>query len=126
MVDRKLISLVKGLHNRTTENKVKWEKTSEEGVFLASFHNYSLSVSTIPSKTGAPTDVDIVIRIFDGEGNVIEEISDLDFDKQDFGETHPYHYFNYIYSMARRQSMGVDKALDSLLKELNVFDDPDF
>jgi hypothetical protein len=121
MADSKLVNLVKLLNRRTVEGNISWERTSDEGVFNAPFKEYSVQISTAPTRGAELEGYDIVLRIYDDEGEIVEEIRDVDFTTEEF--LNPYGTMNEIYLIARRQAMGVDKAVDSLLNQLIEPDD---
>ena len=120
MVDPKLTLLLRRLHKKTLESKVPWERTVDEGVFQASFKGYSVILFSRPTKQPEPDPnaIDYVLQIFNEDGVLVEEVDDLDFDKNELGQF-PYIMMDEIYTSARRTVMGVDKAIDTLLKALD-------
>jgi hypothetical protein len=118
MADRKLITFVKKLSQRTLEGKVPWEKTVEDAVFQAAFPAYSITIGTRETQNEFESGVDYVIKIFNDEGGLVEVIADPDFAKGDF-DGGAFRVMEEIYAVARRTAMGVEKALDSLLASLN-------
>jgi hypothetical protein len=62
----------------------------------------------------------LVLQIYDENGALVEEVSDLEFNENDF-VTAPFTFMNEIYTQARRTAMGVEQALDSLLKDLDDY-----
>lgn len=67
--------------------------------------------------------VDYVVRIYNHEGKMIEEVADTDFG-QDYPEI--YKAMSEMYDTARRIAMGVEEALDEILGELKDEDDLPF
>jgi hypothetical protein len=72
-----------------------------------------------------PSDVDhpdLIIRIIDNNGNVLESTTNTDLFKitrdGTIEERHPYEVMESIFKKAKRQALGVDKAIDSILSEL--------
>jgi hypothetical protein len=124
MVDKKLILLIHRIKDRTKDGSIIWDRTSEEDAFIASFRNYSIQISIEPTRNPNYTATDVVLKIFDYSGNIVEEVRDTDFDDDEL--PNPYEFLNEIYSIARRQAMGVDKAIDTLLEELTKDDDIPF
>lgn len=58
---------------------------------------------------------DVVIKIFNESGALVEEISDPEL--VDFVER-PYVMLKELYHRARGRAMGVDKAVEAIMKEL--------
>lgn len=115
MSESKNAALIQRLHARTKEGKILWERTIDEGVFRATVG--ATSVSLVPDKTpdGWGNYVDTtLLRIFNDEGSVIEEISSDSVGKREFADL-----LQELYELARRQAMGVDQILDKLLDQLN-------
>lgn len=114
MADSKIATFVETLKNKTINGSYTWDQTSEEGVFMLSFSNYSVQISQ-ESNPHEYDSIDIVLRILDSEGAIVEEIRDYQL-KDNF--VSPYIYMEEMYSVARRQAMGVEKAIDSILYEM--------
>lgn len=130
MADPKLVKLIIGIHDRTIEGKIVWQKTALEDVFSKSFGNYSIQISSEPTKMDTPDaeigEEDIVVRIFDGEGTLMEEVRDSSFGSEMLGGKYAFVYMEEILSTARRQAMGVEKALDSIIAEIYADEDIPF
>jgi hypothetical protein len=114
MSETKTTVLIQRLHRRTADGTIAWEKAVDEAVFRATFG--STSVAILPEQTsdgwGGYRD-STVLRIYNDEGVLIEEIS-----SDNVGQRALSEMMQSTYELARRQAMGVDKILDSLLKEL--------
>lgn len=122
MADNRLIKIVGRLREKTIRGELIWEATFDEGVFSLSFSNYSILISLKPTKAAEiPPDVeDLVLTIVNNEGITIEEVRDIDFDKDDFDGEVPFMVMNDIYKNARRSAMGIDEAINSILAELET------
>jgi hypothetical protein len=119
MADKKLVSLVKRLKEKTLRGTISWEKTVEEGVFQASFPDYAITIGQERRE-----DVwDYVFRIYNDKGELVEVIGEREFSSEDFG-MRPYDFIDEIYVVARRTAMGVDQAIDSILSALAGTDTP--
>src|SRR5205807_6830201 len=108
MSESKAAALIARLHDRTKEGKISWERTVDEGVFRATFGATSLSL--VPGKTSdgwGNYDPTTLLRIFNDEGSVIEEIS-----SETVGQRALADLMQELYELARRQAMGVDQILD--------------
>ena len=106
MADPKMTLLLKRLHEKTLQSKVQWEQSVDEGAFQTSFKDYSIRLSRQPTR-------------HPGSGDPDEEVDDTKFQKEDFGGVYPFKFMSDIHAMARRSAMGVDKAVDILLGQLD-------
>lgn len=114
--------LISKLNERTAASRVQWEVTPQPGVFQASFPNYVLNILSRPAE-GSSDEYDYGIRIVNEEGYTVDEVWDPDF-KYEAHEltasvTAPYPLLKELYQRARRQALGVDKAFDQLLGQLD-------
>lgn len=125
MVDSKLIKIIKRLSKQTDDNKLNWAETSNENEFIVSFPDYSILLALEPSRKFPGSD-DVVLTILNGEGSIIEEVRDTEFDKIDFMDIPPYDFMIGILNRVRKQVLGIDQALDSILFELKDDDELDF
>jgi len=110
----KMAALVTRLANVTEQRTDLWERTSEDGVFQASFPTYAVRIDQRPGDS-YQNESDIFVRIFDDDGTLIEEVSDSDLSRVMNGA---YVVLVRLYEAARRQAMGVEAALDSILEAL--------
>jgi hypothetical protein len=120
MADPKLSILLKRLSKRTREGKIAWAKTIEDDKFQTAFpEGIAIQLSKRPSRDpDSPADaIDYVLTILNEEGDIVEELSDLDFDHSDLGEN-PYVLMREMHNTARRIAMGAEKAIDALLSTL--------
>jgi hypothetical protein len=113
--EEKILKLVQRLHAKTGAGEIAWEKTAGKDVYLTAFPNYTVKVYTV-------SDIDsddqvYFVSIVNETGTVIERASDVDV-KKAFPQAKATQLIREIYTMARRQALGVDSALDSLLVEL--------
>ena len=126
MTYQKLAILACRLHQRTVEGKIDWELTTANGVYQASFVNYSIRISVQPSRATEEDDIRIVV--LDDEGFEVESFLDVDFDSASFKEiagpdSNPYKIMRNTYDSARRTALGSEKAINEILADL---DDDEF
>lgn len=116
MADKRY-ALVKRLRDQTVNGKVEWERTATNGIYQASFPNYSIKISEgrSPQSDESPA---IYVRIYNSEGTLIESFNDEDL-PTDTGPNAPYAIMSQLFEFARRQAMGVDAALDSIMGALD-------
>ena len=112
----KLWTLVQKLNERTIAGQVNWERTAEEGVYQASFPNYSVRLFTRERRG----ERDYIIQIVDQDGTVVEDSSDVDLARvSGLGLPDTFDFMRGLYNIARRKAMGVDQALDTLMEILD-------
>jgi hypothetical protein len=106
----KLIDL---LAAKQRQGKLAWEETERPKTFQVAF---SQSAVRISERAGEDDTDDIWISVFDEQGRLLEEFSDVDL-KNEVQSVYSKMY--ELYEAARRAALGVDKALDSLIDELD-------
>ena len=113
MADAKLISLIRQLHKKTLEGKISWETTAARATFSASFSDYSIELNYLEDDF----EDSIRISIYNNEGRLIEKTDNSEFKIGDLPKL-SFDYLSEIFNMARRQAMGADAAIDSIISEL--------
>lgn len=116
----KMARLVARLAARTEDGSVNWEETAVTGQFQLAFPNYSVLVLLQESKGQIAGALDVVLRVCNTAGDVVEEVADPDL--EDILEN-PYQDMLELYQLARRSAMGVEDALNSILSALEDEDD---
>src|SRR6266850_110416 len=111
MPDKKVLLLQK-LLVQTKMGRVKWERTVDDGVFQAGFPGYSIKMRKVFDEETYL----IIINIYNDEGSVVERITDNDV--LTLGWSNAISAIAELYETARRQAMGVENALDSLIASL--------
>lgn len=116
----KQIRLVSGLLEKSNAGKVKWEKTLTDGVFQVPFPEYSVQIFRRLSRGEYSEEYpyDYVLAIYNGQGELVEEIADPDLAAMGSFNPTPYQMMKELYEVARRTSMGVETAFDTILSEL--------
>jgi hypothetical protein len=112
MADLKLWQLIQALAERTKDGRVPWRPAVRDGSYVASFVNYSVEIA--PNQRGET--LDYVLRVYNSDGDVIEESSDVEL--RPVATEEPFAYMRTLYESARRTAFGADKAIDALLREL--------
>lgn len=108
MNNEKITSLINLLYANTKSGKITWEESEIDNVYQVAFPEYSLRICK-PNN--------YVIQIINGNGAIIEEFSDEEFDTDDT-VYEAYRKMKEIHNMARRQVLRIDQALDSILSNL--------
>jgi len=117
---QKIADLIWKLHEKTSQAKVKWEVTADEGVYQAIFAGYAIRIS----KKAADIEPDIILQIYNEEGELIEEVNDREVTQV---PELPYNVYNImlnLYETARRIAMGTEQAINKILDILGEDDIP--
>jgi hypothetical protein len=115
MGNYKIGLLIKTLKTRTEEGLISWNETEKDGVYQVAFPNYTIRVSIRMSEQ---LSYDYMVSIYNLDGKLIEEVSDPDLSSYLGGDDNSYNFMRDLYDNARRNAMGVDKALDEILSKL--------
>ncbi len=110
---KKISVILDRLHKNTMNGDIDWEESIEESLYEVSFSNFTTRISYYEN-------IDqYILQIINDEGKVIEGVQ-----HDDLHEflTDPRGMMKEIYEKARRQVLGVEDALDTILENL---DDPD-
>ena len=119
MSDARLIKMIRLLQQRTDDKKISWEETIHDNTYQSAFPTYTIQIGQYPNEDSFGKTIDYFIRILDEYNKVIEEATDVDLKNE---VEYSYNIMGNLYRSARRQAMGVDKALDSILSELESDD----
>lgn len=112
---QKIVNLTKKIYQKSNDGSITWEATEQKNTYQVSFSDYSVRITKLPSKDFPDSD-DYIIQIINSSGDIVEEMSDIDL-KDSWDES--FSAMKSIHEVARRQVMGVEQALDSILSELN-------
>jgi hypothetical protein len=103
-INDKTIALIRVLHDRSTKNQIAWEKTGQPNAYQASLPKYSIVLRL--RKPG-----EVVLQLGNEEGDLIEEYS------SELATSEIDMRMHETYEFARRRALGVDEALDEILKD---------
>lgn len=116
---QKIATVIEALSNNTAMQKISWKKTEEDSQFSVSFPNYSAIIAKdVYVDVHGHECADYSLKITNSDGEIVEEIADDDL-REYIHE--PWQLMKEMHDTARRQAMGVEKALDDILEQL----DPD-
>src|SRR5688500_18376387 len=122
MGNEKYATLFKRLREQTAQGKVTWEPSNKKGYFTASVPEYSVLLSlSLRDDADVP---DVVMHLADAAGNIIDSVRDIQLKEHFDNETAFYRDIMDLYETAKRQANGIDKALDSILEQLDNNDIP--
>jgi hypothetical protein len=113
---QKIVDLIKRIRSATSDGDIAWHETERDGVFQASFSNYSTRISKGNSYHDEGVE-QYFLSILNDDGDTIEKVGDED-GRDEKERALLYGVMKEIYDTARRQSMGVDKAIDEILREI--------
>lgn len=120
----KVGKLIDSLYTRTKTGYINWEETERTGVYQVSFPKYSVRLLSQPTRSQAyngDETQDYIIQIINEYGIVVDEVSDIDV-KDIIIDS--YKKMKEMHDLARRQALGVDEALDEILRDLDDLDIP--
>ena len=109
--EEKLLELVQRLLAKTKTGETRWERTVWPDAFQTSFPNYVVRISARENERS------YVISILNEVGTVIESADDADLEAAG-SDLIVIGIMAELYGLARRDALGVDAVLDSLLSEL--------
>jgi hypothetical protein len=104
-LNTKTVALIRALHEKTRGDEITWEKTSNPASFQTSWPKYSIILRQTETNN-------ILLFLSNDRGEVIERYS---------SEPAPPEIdqlMHETFEMARRKALGVDEAVDEILKSL--------
>lgn len=118
--DSKAEEFVMKICERTMAGKLTWERQPENGIFQAVVSGYVLRFSYLPDNDK------YYLGVLNSDEQVVARYTDEDFDNLGhFSKSliksnakSAYNIMAQAYNRARQQAMGVDKALDDILADL--------
>ena len=118
----KLATVVIKLRDATRRGKVEWEQTEKEGVFQASYPDFTIRIFTQLTRDPEPdVDIDYVISIYNSKGVLIESATDIDLKPT---MELPFKVMEELYDSARGYALGLEQTLDSIIETLSDEDLP--
>lgn len=99
---------------KTMDGALRWQRMSTMGLFQTIFSSYILQFGFFQTHDGDFYQM----QLFDGDGDLLDSYRD-----DDFGRTASLDSMQEVmkeaYDVARRSALGVEKAIDDILEELN-------
>ncbi len=105
----KYMSILIVAANKTEEGRLKWEEGPFSDSYICNIASNAISLRLARE--------DYYLQIFNGEGNVVESISDEDFKISGYPQA--YEAMKNLFGMARRNALGADKITIDILDSLN-------
>jgi hypothetical protein len=115
--------LIRQLHKVSSDGKIDWQSSAARGTYMVAFPRYAVDIR---EEENFNNSTNCILRIFDGEGNVIDELSDEQLSRElpDTESHKVWKTMDSLFSMARSRALGVDAALDSILSVLTDLEGP--
>lgn len=115
MAMEKQLRMIQALLRNTKSGKLEWKETGDNDAFQALFSGTSF---ILRRERGGANEPDYQGIIINERGDVAESFSDTDFATEGRGPE-AYHVMHELFDLARRKVLGVDRIIDSILKELD-------
>lgn len=122
-LQEKYHQLIQKIHEKTLQGDLQWTETEKRDVFQTMLSGYGIRIYNRPEihglKSAFPTTLEYepgyFIKLFDNNGNNIDEIS---IDKLDFPYEKSLELFSEIHRSARTSAYNTEQALDNILASL--------
>lgn len=108
MTNEKTFTLIKKLHEKTEHGEIDWEVTAHSSRFATSSSDYSILIGEEGN--------DYYLTIVDKFDELVERISDVDLSNDGYHDS--LTIMKSLFSLARRNARGADKAIDDILNSL--------
>ena len=109
--EKKLIVLMNKIYARTKASVLDWEPTEVPNILAVKLADYTISIERAGETDKAPESFNLSIA--NSDGLVIQELSDYLASKNGFAD------MKDLFDRARRQAVGINDALDDLIRELD-------
>ncbi|TFF50377.1 hypothetical protein C5609_19300 [Pseudomonas putida] len=117
MSNHKISAILDKMIQKTTKGELDWQSTEKKDTYQVVFPRYSFRIFVIDKGF----EEDVVVQIINQDGNILDSFTDADI--RDFYDQ-AYAKMLSLHAAARRKAMGVEDALDELLRSLNEDDVP--
>lgn len=105
MILEKRWHLVQMLIQKTQQKKLNWENGPSASMLYCSMKGLGIAIR--------PSGDDLVISLFNEDGEMVESISDPDFTNAGFANS--FATMSALYELAKAEATGSEKVVDSLL-----------
>jgi|SRR5215813_1752748 len=115
------LELFERLFQQTREGKLNWKDTVDKGTYVVSFKDYAVEILRADSQEGP--DSAVVLGLRNAEGEIVERVDDFEVAQlfpNDASRRSFFQKSEQLYELARRNALGADKALNSILNELRT------
>ena len=115
----KVADFVLKIYEKTKSGDITWEKTQHDHVYQTSFPKYSIQICSGHDFENNPY---VSLILYNDEGKMIETIHHDDQSLRVID--YSYECMKETFEIARRQAMGLEKALDDIIVYLERKDAP--
>jgi len=120
MAEEKLVELVQKVERKTAVGGLQWEETAGHEEFQTTLATFVIRIRQEMNSQG----FDYIISVVDSSGTTLESVSDGELSRiarssETLYSVNPYELMEKIFKNAKRQVLGVDRAIDSILSELD-------
>jgi hypothetical protein len=122
MNDEKLIELAKLVLQQSIHSNLSWEETADKNTYQATLSKFVIRIGSRSSKYDQG-EMDYLFSLVNSDGVAIESFDDVQLSnwikKSPIpSDVNGYVILQEIYKNAKRKALGVDEALNDVLKEL--------
>jgi hypothetical protein len=121
MTEEKLVQLADKIEERSAAGTLHWEQTAESNEFQTTLASFVVRIACYRGNDG----IDYAIRLIGSDGIELDSVTDVELTKlarkspRDAFPKSGFEVMESIFKNAKRQALGVDKALDDILSELD-------
>ena len=117
----KLGKVVETIKRKTDSGTLRWSQTETSGIFQVAFPSYAVRISKKENNTSSFSTIVLgrdfhIFSVYNDEGDIVESATTYELMK--INDEAPAKMAE-LYETARRQAMGVEDALDSILDDLD-------
>jgi len=98
-------ALLHALIEKTQQKKISWETGPTSQMYYSNLGGLGVAIN--------PEGQDLLLLLFDENGNIVESISDVAF--ANAGYTTAYPTMSALYDLAKAEATGSEKVVDALL-----------
>jgi hypothetical protein len=118
MTEKKLFEMLEKLERKTSANELKWEATANETSFQTQLSYYIIKIKQLIDQEKIH-----LLEIIDKDGTTLESIDSDELHRRldlegDLEAESVRQLMETLFIKARRNALGVEKALDNILNEL--------
>lgn len=100
--------IIRALIEKTQQNRVSWEAGPTSNMFYSNLGGLGVAINA--------SGQDLVLILFDENGNIVESVSDVAFANSGFLNAYPT--MSALYELAKAEATGSEKVVDALLQIL--------
>ncbi|WP_341910386.1 hypothetical protein [Ferrovibrio terrae] len=113
------MALFDRLYNKSESGALTWKETVQDDMFSVAFKDFSVSIRPVAVDFD---EIDYYFEIRNENGEVVDQFKDTELSQlcsSDVERKALFKKVETLYEIARRNARGADKALTSILKQLD-------